>query len=58
LPAADVDKVKEVIAAELRDTSHVPATIVTDSTGRVLLPDWGVPSVSKLRELLWRFETR
>ena len=50
---ADVEKVKKVIATELRDERRVPATIVTDSTGRVVLTCWYAPSISELRELLW-----
>lgn len=30
------------------------ATVVTDGAGRVLLARWGPPSVSEVRELLWR----
>jgi len=40
-----------VVATLKRD--GVPATMVTDSAGQVLLTQWGLPSVSKLRELLW-----
>jgi len=30
----------------------VPATIVTDGAGGVVLAQWGPPSISKIRELL------
>jgi peroxiredoxin len=53
LPQSDVAVVKGAIAAELKDTKRLPATIVTDSSGRVLLSSWGVPSISELRKLLW-----
>lgn len=54
LPTSDVEKVKKVIASELRDERRVPATIVTDSDGRVLLTCWDAPSISELRKLLWK----
>ena len=54
ISGADVDAVNRVIEAELLDANRVPATIVTDREGRVLLARWGPPSVSELRTLLWR----
>ena len=42
------------LRAELLDTARVPASIVTDASGRVLLARWGAPTVSEIRELLWR----
>jgi len=53
LSGDEVDRVKRVIATDLRDTSRVPATIVTDSAGRVLLTRWDAPARSELRKLLW-----
>ena len=49
---SEVDKVNQTILTELR-ADAVPATFVTDATGRVLIARWGVPSVSDLRKLLW-----
>ena len=34
----------------------VPATIVTDSAGRVVLTCWDAPSISEVRKLLWKSE--
>ena len=53
LPEPEVRKVNEVVLAELR-TDAVPAALVTDASGRVVLARWGVPTVSDLRKLLWR----
>jgi len=52
LPEPEVKKVNEVVLAELR-TDAVPAALVTDASGRVVLARWGVPTVSDLRKLLW-----
>lgn len=52
LPEHEVSRVNALVESELRFNS-VPAAFVTDSTGRVLLARWGVPSVSALRKLLW-----
>ncbi len=49
---SEVDKVNQTMLTELR-ADAVPATFVTDATGRVLIARWGVPSVSDLRKLLW-----
>jgi peroxiredoxin len=43
--------VKMMVLKTLR-IDAVPATIVTDSNGRILRTRWGPPSVSELRELL------
>ena len=52
IDAGEVDKVNAVIMKELR-AEAVPATFLTDSTGRVLLARWGVPTVSDVRKWLW-----
>ena len=41
--------------AELRieGTDAVPAAVVTDASGRVLIARWGVPTISDLKRLLW-----
>ena len=58
LSQSDVAVVKGAIASELRDTKRLPATIVTNSSGRVLLSSWGVPARSELRKLLWSMASR
>ncbi len=42
LPKAEVDKVNALVLSELK-IDGVPATIVTDRAGRVLLTRWGFP---------------
>jgi peroxiredoxin len=52
LPEPEVARANEIVMSELR-FDGVPAAIVTDASGRVVLARWGVPSVSDLRKLLW-----
>lgn len=47
----NIASVKMMVLKSLR-IDAVPATIVTDTNGRVLRTRWGPPSVSELRELL------
>ena len=54
---AEVDKVNAVTTEELRAYA-VPATFLTDSTGRVLIARWGVPSISDVRRHLWQLEAQ
>ncbi len=54
---AEVDKVNAVTTDELRAYA-VPATFLTDPTGRVLIARWGVPSISDVRRHLWQLEAR
>ena len=56
IDAGEVEKVNQVILAELR-ASAVPATFLTDNTGRVLIARWGVPSISDVRKWLWLMES-
>ena len=58
LPEAELSNVERVLLAELRDYGRVPATIVTDSSGQVLLSRWGIPTVSEVRSLLWKSRER
>jgi len=51
LAPAQVDSVKSLVVDELKFEA-VPASIVTDRDGGVLLVQWGPPSISKLRALL------
>ncbi len=51
LDAAEIGRVEEVLRRELR-REPLPASIVTDSVGRVLSVEVGVPSLSALRRLL------
>jgi thiol-disulfide isomerase/thioredoxin len=51
LPAEQVAAVKRLIQDELKGDA-LPATVVTDATGKVLLAQWGAPTVSDLRRLL------
>lgn len=48
---AQVASVKSLVLDELK-LEAVPASIVTDGKGNVLLVQWGPPSISKLRALL------
>ena len=54
LSESERSNIENVLYAELRDFGRVPASIVTDSEGRVLLARWGVPTVSDVRRLLWK----
>ena len=47
----EVSAVKDLVLETLQ-LDAVPATIVTDASGGVLLTQWGPPSISKIRELL------
>lgn len=51
LSEAQVSSVKDLVLEELK-LDAVPATIVTDGAGGVLLAQWGPPTISKIRELL------
>jgi hypothetical protein len=53
LPQEEVAKINEVVLSELR-LDGVPAAIVTDASGKVLMARWGVPTVSTLKSFLWR----
>jgi hypothetical protein len=51
LTETQVASVKSLVLDKLK-LDAVPASIVTDGAGNVLLTQWGPPSISKLRELL------
>jgi hypothetical protein len=51
LAETEVTAVKDLVLETLQ-LDAVPATIVTDANGGVLLTQWGPPSISKIRELL------
>ena len=51
LAETEVSVVKDLVLETLQ-LDAVPATIVTDASGGVLLTQWGPPSISKIRELL------
>jgi len=53
LPESELSRVEGVLRSELRDYGRVPASIITDSEGRVLLSRWGIPTVSEVRKLIW-----
>jgi peroxiredoxin len=48
----NIASVKMMVLKTLK-IDAIPATIVTDSNGRILRTRWGPPTVSELRELLW-----
>jgi thiol-disulfide isomerase/thioredoxin len=48
----NIASVKTMVIKTLR-FDGVPASIITDTNGRILRMRWGPPSVSELRELLW-----
>ena len=50
LSTEEIDLVRALLQAEIPD--GLPATIVTDTEGRVLLTRLGAPTVSELRALL------
>ncbi len=50
---AQVARLNAVTLAELR-AEAVPATFLTDASGRVLMARWGVPTVSNVRGSLWK----
>ena len=50
MTSADRDLARQIVSAAL-DTDAMPASIVTDASGRVLLTMAGVPTVSQLRKL-------
>jgi len=52
-----IASVKSMVLITLR-MDAVPASIVTDTDGRILRTKWGPPSVSELRELLWSQKDR
>jgi thiol-disulfide isomerase/thioredoxin len=52
-----VSSVERVILGELK-LDAIPASVLTDSDGHVLYAQWGVPPISKVRELLARQGTR
>ncbi|MEE9180534.1 MAG: ASPIC/UnbV domain-containing protein [Vicinamibacteria bacterium] len=54
---AEVDKVNAVTATELHSTA-VPATFLTDASGRVLVARWGVPSISDVERYLWEYDSQ
>jgi thiol-disulfide isomerase/thioredoxin len=51
LEPAQVATVKDLVLEKLQ-LDAVPATLVTDADGAVVLAQWGPPSISKIRELL------
>ena len=52
LPRDATERVREAVASILHaDGESTPASIVTDSTGRILAARWGVPTLSELRQL-------
>lgn len=55
LPPTVIATVKRLVLDEL-GFDAIPATFVTDADGRLLLAQWGAPTVSRLRELLWANE--
>jgi len=53
LPQNQVNAIDEVVLSELH-LDGVPAAIVTDASGHVLMARWGVPTVSTLKKFLWK----
>jgi len=59
LPQEATQRVRETVAAILHaDGETTPASIVTDSSGRILAARWGVPTLSELKQLLAKEENR
>lgn len=52
LPDATVQKIRDAVTLSLHaDGETTPASFVTDSTGRILMVRWGVPTLSELKRL-------
>jgi hypothetical protein len=52
LPAEVTQRVRDTVASLLHGSGETtPASIITDSTGRILATRWGVPTLSELRQL-------
>jgi hypothetical protein len=52
LPQEETKRVRETVAATLHGSGEeTPASIVTDSNGRILTARWGVPTLSELKRL-------
>ena len=52
LPQDATERVRETVASTLQaDGQSTPASIITDSTGRILKARWGVPTLSEIRRL-------
>jgi thiol-disulfide isomerase/thioredoxin len=51
LPASERERVQRLVV-ELRGQDAVPATLITDASGRLLETLWGPPSLSLVRRLL------
>lgn len=49
---AERQEVRALLGKKLLNEAALPASIVTDADGNILLVDWGVPSLSQMRELL------
>lgn len=54
LTAEQIASVKSVVEEKLKDPEALPASLVTDGAGRLLLTMWGVPTISQLRRLLYQ----
>ena len=52
LPQEVTERVREAVESILHaDGESTPASIVTDSTGRILAAHWGVPTLSELKRV-------
>ena len=52
LPNEATQRVRDVVTLILHgDDETTPASIVTDSSGRILAARWGIPTVSELKQL-------
>ena len=52
LPEEVVQRVRDTVASLLQGNGETtPASIITDSSGRILATRWGIPTLSELRQL-------
>ena len=56
LSQQEVAAVRDLVVEELRRDA-LPATIITNSRGSVVKVQWGVPTISEIRDLLARGQT-
>lgn len=56
MPQGDVDSIKRVLIDELK-IDALPATLITDRAGNILLTRFGPPTISEIHRLLFEAET-
>lgn len=54
LTEEQVASVQSLVEEKLRDPEALPASLVTDGAGNLLIAMWGLPTISQLRKLLYQ----